>query len=123
MQVKNASAEELEKYPARMALMDAVKHMGWMVHKYETLEQDFPNLAWNSVMVKPLASLRILWSRRKLSHVLSVPLSEPGEVPAVAVYTQEEYTAQDGYVSFIGSLFCVTRQSSQHLRCRNSIVI
>lgn len=51
MKTKSCTPEELQQYPSRLALTDAMKHMGWMVKKYETLEQDFPDLAWNSIMV------------------------------------------------------------------------
>ena len=49
--MKNCSPEELHQFPTRLALTDAMKHMGWMVQKYEDLEQEFPDLTWNSAMV------------------------------------------------------------------------
>lgn len=70
MKVKNCTPEELQQFPSRLALTDAMKHMGWMVQKYETLEHEFPDLAWNSIMVTlsnhPQQKIRCL--RRHVIH-------------------------------------------------------
>lgn len=53
MQARHATEQELEHFPARLALTDAMKHSRWMEGRYQTLEQEFPDLAWNEVMVSP----------------------------------------------------------------------
>ena len=50
-QAKQAVADELEQFPARLTMADGVKHVGWLSDRYDSLERDFPNLSWHAVMV------------------------------------------------------------------------
>ena len=51
VQAKRATAEDLQQYPARLALADAMKHVLWVAENYDALDREFPNHPWNAVMV------------------------------------------------------------------------
>ena len=54
VQAKRATAEDLQQYPARLALADAMKHVLWVAENYDALDREFPNHPWNAVMVGAL---------------------------------------------------------------------
>ena len=75
VQAKRATAEDLQQYPARLALADAMKHVLWVAENYDALDREFPNHPWNAVMVsspdKPQICLppRLTWMLQAF-HIL-----------------------------------------------------
>lgn len=51
LQARKATMEDLDAFPARLALADAMKNILWVAENYDALEREFPNHPWNAVMV------------------------------------------------------------------------